>query len=191
MNDISLIGHMSGQGEAVADKLRQAGYNTLQKIIEEKPSVLAESTGLEPGVISKIIASAKSLGPVRPAAKTKAKTKKKAKKKVSKKAAAPAKKKTVKAKRKTTNAVPKKKVEKPKVTAKRKVAKKAKKSPPRTKKVIAAKPAAKYEITKGTAMRFVNLAGKTPSLKEKILKEIMARDEFRERLARRLVRKLT
>ena len=66
-DDISLIGHMSGQGEAIADKLRQVGFTTLQKIIEEKPAVLAESTGLEPNIVSKIINSAKSLGTARPA----------------------------------------------------------------------------------------------------------------------------
>lgn len=197
MNDISLIGHMSSQGEVAADKLRQAGYDTLQKIVEEKPSVLAESTGLEPNIISKIINSAKSLGGVRPAAKTKAK------KKTRKKAAAPAKKKTVKAKRKMTKAAPKKKVKKAKAAAKKKIAGKAKKPLAKPKEVIAEKPifdpqrrvahslAAEHEIAEGTAVRFVDVVKKSPGIREKILKEVMARDKFRERLAHHLVRELT
>lgn len=197
MNDISLIGHMSSQGEVAADKLRQAGYDTLQKIVEEKPSVLAESTGLEPNIISKIINSAKSLGGVRPAAKTKAK------KKTRKKAAAPAKKKTVKAKRKMTKAATKKKVKKAKAAAKKKIAGKAKKPLAKPKEVIAEKPifdpqrrvahslAAEHEIAEGTAVRFVDVVKKSPGIREKILKEVMARDKFRERLAHHLVRELT
>lgn len=181
-DDISLIGHMSGQGEAAADKLRQAGYTTLQKIIEEKPSVLAESTGLEPSIVRKIINSAKSLGGGRPVAKTKVKKK---------------------AKKKTAKAPSRKKVQRPKVTAKKKVAKKTKKSSAKPKKVIAERPtiepqrrvanslAAKHEIEERTAIRFVDAVKRTPGIKEKILKEVMARDKFRERLARHLARKLT
>lgn len=74
-DDISVIGHMSGQGEALADKLRRAGYTTIQKIIEEEPSVLSESAGLEPSTVSNVLSSAKSLGGMHPAGKTKAKKK--------------------------------------------------------------------------------------------------------------------
>lgn len=202
MNDISLIGHMSGQGEVAADKLRQAGYTTLQKIIEENPSVLVESTGLEPSMVSKIINSAKSLGGVRPAAK--AKIKKKTKKKVRKKAAAPVKKKkTVKAKKKTAKVPSKKKVKKAKVTAKKKITEKTKKPAETHKKTItetlifdpqqrvAHSFATEHEIAESTAIRFVDTVKKSPGIKEKILKEVMARDKFRERLAFHLARELT
>ncbi len=181
-DDISLIGHMSGQGEGAADKLRQAGYNTLQKIIEEKPSVLAESTGLEPGIISKIIASAKSLGGGHPVTKTKVKKK---------------------AKKKTAKAPSRKKVQRSKVAAKKKIVKKAKKPVAKPKKVIAEKStfdplrriahsfAVDHEITESIALKFVDAVKKSPGIREKILKEIVARDKFRERLARHLARDLT
>jgi len=201
-DDISLIGHMSGQGEAAADKLRQAGYTTSQEIIEEKPSVLAESTGLAPGIISKIINSAKSLGGVRPVTRTKAKVKKNTKKKVTKKAAVPPKKKA-KAKRKAVKAVPsRKKVKKREVMVK-KTAKKVKKPAAKPKETIAETPifdplrrvahsfAAEHEIAEGTAIKFVDAVKKNPSIRGKILKEVMARDKFRKRLACHLVRELT
>jgi len=180
MDDISLIGHMSGQGETAADKLRQAGYNTLQKIVEEKPSVLAESTGLEPSIVSTIINSAKSLGGAHPVAKAKAK-----------------------AKRKTARAPSRKKVKRPKVTAKKKTAEKTKKPAETHKKTITETPifvqlrrvargfAAEHEIAESTALKFIDAVKKSPGAKEKILKEVVARDKFRERLARYLVKELT
>lgn len=139
-DDISLIGHMSGQGEAIADKLRQVGFTTLQKIIEEKPAVLAESTGLEPNIVSKIINSAKSLGTARPA--------------------------------------------KPKeVIAERPI-----RDPLQR---VAHSFAAEHEIAESTAIKFVDAVKKCPGIREKMLKEVMARDRFRERLAHYFVRKLT
>ncbi len=174
-DDISLIGHMSGHGKAAADKLRQAGYTTLQKIIEEKPLVLAESTGLAPGIISKIINSAKSLGGVRPVARTKAKVKKKTKKKVGKKTAVPAKKTT-------------KKVKKPAAKPKEIIAETPIFDPLRR---VAHEFAADHEIAESTAIRFVDAVKKSSGIREKILKEVMARDKFRERLVHHLVRELT
>lgn len=183
MDDISLIGHMSGQGEVVADKLRQAGYTTLQKIIEEEPSVLAESTGLEPNIVGKIINSAKALSRTRPA------TKEKAEKKVKKKV--------------VLAAAGEEKVESSKAAAKTKSAKKVEKPARKPKETITEKPIfdplqrvahsfeKEHEIAEGTAIRFIDAVKKSSGIREKILKEVMARDKFRERLARHLAKELT
>ncbi len=189
MNDMSLIGHMSGQGEVVADKLRQAGYTTLQKIMEEKPSVLAESTGLELSIISKIINSTKALSRTHPAVEAKAKAKKKAEKKAGKKATAPPKKKTAKAEKKVVKAAPPgKKVKRPTEKPKEPIPEKPIFDPLQR---VAHSFAAEHEIPVTTAIRFVDGVKKSPSTREKILKEVIVREEFRERLANRLARELT
>lgn len=183
MDDISLIGHMSGQGEVVADKLRQAGYTTLQKIIEEEPSVLAESTGLKPNIVGKIINSAKALSRTRPA------TKEKAEKKVKKKV--------------VLAAAGEEKVESSKAAAKTKSAKKVKKPARKPKETITEKPIfdplqrvahsfeKEHEIAEGTALKFVDVVTKSPGVREKILRKAMGQDKFRERFVHYLARKLT
>jgi len=176
MNDMSLIGHMSGQGEVVADKLRQTGYTTLQKIIEEKPSVLAESTGLEPNIVNNIITSAKNLGGVRPAAETEAKVEKKAKT-------------IAKAKIRTVKAAPsKKKVKGPAEKLKEPIPEKPIFDPLRR---AAHSFAAEHKIPVATAIRFVDGVKKSSSIRGKMFKEVMARDKFRQRLAHHLARELT
>lgn len=169
MDNISLIGHMSGQGEVLTNKLRQADYATLQKIIEEEPSVLAESTGLEPDIISKIINSAKALSQTCPAPKIEAK-----------------------AEEKVVQAAPpqekEKEAEKPAEEPKEIIVEKPILDPLRR---VAHEFATEREIVEGTAIRFVNAVKKSPGIREKVLKEVMTRDKFRERLARHLAKGLT
>lgn len=53
------IEKIRGVGEATADKLRKAGYNTIVKIAQAQPDRLAEETGLRKYLAEKLISSAK------------------------------------------------------------------------------------------------------------------------------------
>ncbi len=53
------IEQIQGVGEATAEKLRKAGYNTITQIAQAQPDRLAEETGLRKYLAEKLISSAK------------------------------------------------------------------------------------------------------------------------------------
>ncbi|MFH1519944.1 MAG: hypothetical protein ABIE75_05200, partial [Candidatus Omnitrophota bacterium] len=112
MDNIALIGHMSGEGQAVVDKLRKAGFTTLNQIIKEKPAALAVKTGLKSNIVAKIKTSAKALAKTRPTPKTKVRPKKKeAKVRGSEKAKTGSKRKKTESKKKIARKTPGKPIE--------------------------------------------------------------------------------
>jgi len=163
MDDITLIGHMSGEGEAATNKLRRAGYTTLQKILTEEAPLLAKNTGLQPDTVNKIMGSAKTLSAMRPAPRPKPKPRPK-----------PA---------------PRPKP-KPRPTPKPK-AKRKKRAPALDPlKRLARELAGEHKIIESVGLKLVDVVMKIPGTKEKILREAVLREKFREKLGRNLIRSL-
>lgn len=181
MDDISLIGHMIGEGETAANKLRQAGYTTPERIVEAEPAVLAKETGLELEIINKIFNSVKAFSRTHPTPKIKTETRKKAVK---------------------TTVSAKKKVKKLKVATKKRIAKEGKKPKESPKEIIAEKPitdpwkrivyelAEEHEIVESAVRKLVGVVTKNPAIRKKIFKEAMVRERFREKLSRKLIKGL-
>lgn len=61
MDDITLIGHMVGDGEELAQKLREKGFLDLKNIIEQEPSNLAKQLEINEEKAGKIVAAAKAI----------------------------------------------------------------------------------------------------------------------------------
>ena len=61
MDDITLIGHMVGSGEELAQKLREKGFLDLKNIIEQEPFNLAKQLDITEEDASKIVAAAKAI----------------------------------------------------------------------------------------------------------------------------------
>lgn len=54
------IEEIRGVGEATAERLRKAGYNTIAKLSQAQPDRLAEETGLRKYLAERLISSAKA-----------------------------------------------------------------------------------------------------------------------------------
>lgn len=52
---------LKGVGKTTADKIRKAGYSTIDAIAEAKPAVLAKKVGIFPSVSKRIVNSAKMI----------------------------------------------------------------------------------------------------------------------------------
>jgi len=61
MDDITLIAHMVGDGEELAQKLREKGFIDLKNIIEQEPPNLAKQLDINEEKASKIVAAAKAI----------------------------------------------------------------------------------------------------------------------------------
>ena len=61
MDDLTLIGHMAGGGEALAQQLREKGFGDVGQILGQEPSLLAQQLAIDEDTAKKIIAAAKAL----------------------------------------------------------------------------------------------------------------------------------
>jgi len=55
------IGDLKGVGKVTEEKLKAAGYDTVESIVSEEADILSEKTGISSKVTAKLIASAKEL----------------------------------------------------------------------------------------------------------------------------------
>jgi hypothetical protein len=101
MDDLTLIGHMAGGGQALATKLRGQGFSDVTHLLEQDPAVLAKKLDVSEAVAQRIVRAARALqkvGPPRPkpakqvvaASKSTKRIQKRTASQASKRAAAPA-----------------------------------------------------------------------------------------------------
>ena len=61
MDDLTLIGHMAGGGEALAQQLREKGFGTLNQILRQRSSDLVQQLAIDEETAKKILAAAKAI----------------------------------------------------------------------------------------------------------------------------------